>query len=126
MSTINGVYGDGTYESKSEAVLASLHEIGFNDQEIAGQVPISATDARAAILAFKAAEFDRIMIESEAPKVRLGTKRKRIAPPRSQASGTGTRHGSSSGKQRDNYRKAVSSQKEDDWINVIKSRMNLG
>lgn len=122
--TIDGMAQEGEYAAKSESILAFLKDMGFNEAEISGQAPISATDARAAILAYKAAEYDRLIKEGEAPKVRLGKKRKRIAPPRSQASGTGKRTPSGS-RARDNYRKAANSQKVDDWVNVIKKRMNL-
>lgn len=122
---VDSIGGEGEYEKKGESILAFLKETGFNDQEIGGQSAISATDARAAVLAYKASEYDRLMKEANAPRVRLGSKRKRNAPPRSQSSGTGTRRASGSNKSRDSYRKAVNTQRDDDWIKVIKSRMDL-
>lgn len=120
--TIDSLDGEGAYEKKSEQVLDSLKGMGFNDDEVSGRILLNATDSRCAILAFKASEYDRMMKEGEAPRARLGKKRKKLAPPGSQASSGGTRNASSK-RQRDSYRNAVKTQKTDDWINVIKSRV---
>jgi hypothetical protein len=115
--------GKGEYERKSPQVLETLKSMGFNDDEISGRSLLSATDARAAVLAYKASEYDRMMREAEAPKARLGKKRKRYTPPRTQQPGTGTRQQPARRQQRDNYRKAVKSQNDDAWVNVIAGRL---
>jgi len=115
--------GKGEYERKSPQVLETLKSMGFNDDEISGRSLLSATDARAAVLAYKASEYDRMMREAEAPKARLGKKRKRHAPPRTQQPGTGTRQQPARRQQRDNCHKAVKSQNDDAWVSEIAGRL---
>lgn len=118
-----GKDGRGEYVRKSEQVLASLKEMGFNEQEISGQAMINATDARAAVLAYKASEYDRMMREADTPRVVLGKKRKRPAPPRSQAPGSGTRRPPRKRQQRDSFRQASKTQRSDDWVTAIQNRL---
>jgi hypothetical protein len=117
--------GETEYGVKSQQVLDFLKSSGYNEQEISGQVQISASDARAAITAYKASEYDRMMKESDAPRVTLGKKRKKIAPPRSQRSGIGgTQKTSGRRQQRDSFRKASKEQTTESWISAIDKRLN--
>lgn len=116
--------GESEYSVKSAQVLDYLRSSGYNDQEISGQAQISASDARAAITAYKASEYDRMMRESDAPRVTLGKKRKRLAPPRSQNAGSGTRTTTSKRQQRDTFRKASKEQTTDSWVTAIENRLN--
>lgn len=117
--------GSGDYERKGESVLAFLHKSGFNDAEISGHQMLNSQDARLAILAFKAAEFERLKQETEAPRVSIGKKRKRNAPPRSQAPGSGTRTASNRSRVRDTAARAIKTQTSDDWISAIAQRVKL-
>lgn len=114
----------GEYGRKSGQVLDFLRKSGFNDAEISGHSLINATDARSAVLAYKASEYDRIMRESDAPRVTLGKKRKRLPPPRSQSPGQGTNQ-TTTRSTRDSYRKAVKDQTSDSWVTAIADRLKL-
>jgi hypothetical protein len=114
------------YSAKSPQVVEFLKASGYNENEISGQAQISTADARVAILAYKASEFDRMMRESDSPRVTLGKKRKRQAPPRSQKTGSGTRTGSSKRQQRDSFRKASKEQTTDSWVSAIEKRLGNG
>ena len=116
--------GETEYGVKSTQVLEYLKASGYNEAEINGQAQISTTDARAAITAYKASEYDRMMRESDAPRVTLGKKRKRIAPPRSQKPGSGTRRTSGGRQQRDTFRRASKEQTTESWITAIDNRLN--
>jgi len=116
--------GETEYGVKSTQVLEFLKASGYNEAEISGQQAISTNDARAAITAYKASEYDRMMRESDAPRVTLGKKRKKLAPPRSQKSGIGgTRRTSGKRQQRDSFRKASKEQTTDSWISAIEQRL---
>ena len=112
----------GEYQRKSSQVLDFLKKTGFNDAEISGHALINATDARAALLAYKASEYDRIMRESDAPRVSLGKKRKRLAPPRSQSSGMGTER-TAHRSPRESFRKAVKDQSTESWVKALEDRL---
>ena len=114
----------GEYQRKSSQVVDFLKKTGFNDAEISGHALINATDARAALLAYKASEYDRIKRESDKPRVSLGKKRKRLAPPRSQSSGMGTER-TSHRSPRDSFRKAVKDQTTDAWVTALQDRLKL-
>ena len=117
--------GETEYAMKSQQVVEFLAASGYNEAEIMGTQAVSATDARAAILAYKAAEYDRMIRESDSPRVTLGKKRKRLTPPRSQKAGTGTRRTTTSKRQqRDSFRKASKSQKSDDWVSALAQRLS--
>lgn len=115
--------GNGEYVNKSDKVLESLHNWGFNDQEISGQAMVSSSDARIAVMAYKAAEFDRMVAESDTPRVTLGKKRKKLTPPRSQKTGSGTRKTSGKRQQRDSFRKASKEQTTEGWISALEKRL---
>lgn len=120
----DGIKDDGKdeYERKSGQVLESLRKLGFNDDEISGRAAINATDARAAVLAYKASEYDRLIAEREAPRARIGKKRKRLSPPRSRPAGTGQGQ-QSNRRERDSYRRAVKTQRDEDWTAALSERL---
>ena len=112
------------YEAKSLQTLEFLKASGYNEAEINGQALVSTQDSRATIIAYKAAEYDRMMRESDAPRVTLGKKRKKIAPPRSQKSGTGgTTTTTSKRQRRDSFRKASKEQTTESWISALEKRL---
>jgi hypothetical protein len=116
---------DTEYGLKSAQVIEFLKASGYNESEISGQQAISTSDARAAITAYKASEYDRMMRESDTPRITLGKKRKRPAPPRSQRSGSGTsRTTPSSRQQRDSFRKASTEQTNDTWVDALQKRLS--
>jgi hypothetical protein len=130
---INGIgeklgnqYKEGDeYSAKSPQVIEFLKASGYNENEISGQAQISTADARVAILAYKASEFDRMIRESDSPRVTLGKKRKKLAPPRSQKTGSGTKKAPSSRQRRDSFRKASKDQTSDSWVSAIEKRLGF-
>lgn len=116
---IDAEFGEGAFDKYGPQVVKYLREEGFTDEEIASLV-----DARLTRMAYKAAILASGATEKTAPKVRLGRKRKQHEPPRASRSGQGKRKPSSKAK-RDTYRKAVKSQRQEDWLDAIEARLNL-
>lgn len=106
----------GNYEEDGQDVVSHLTETGFSEQEI-GQL----VDARMALIAWEAAQYRKLQNSQDAPKARIGQKRQKLSPPRPMATG-GKQPSSQKGK-RDTYRKAVKTQRTDDWIAAIESRL---
>ena len=102
----------GNYEEDGKEVVSHLSEAGFSEQEI-GQL----VDARLAVVAWEAAQYRKLLNSQEAPKARIGKKRQKLSPPRPMAQGG--KPVNSSKRQRDTYRKAVNSQRTDDWVAAI-------
>jgi len=120
-----GEDGVGEYQRKSEQVLATVRAAGFNDAELQGLSPLNALDARLAVMAYKASEYDRLKQETEAPRVSLGKKRKHFVPPRSQAPGSGKSKASSRKRVRDSAARATKTQRSEDWTTAIANRLKL-
>lgn len=120
-----GEDGKGELDRKGAQIVATLREMGFNDDQIAGRAMINTADAKLAVLAYKASEYDRITKETEAPRVFLGKKRKRPAPPRSQAPGSGKRTASTRKRAQENTARATKTQRSEDWITAIAGRIKL-
>lgn len=106
----------GSYEEDGKDVLTHLADIGFSDQEIN-----SLADARMTLIAWEAAQYRKLKNSQDAPKARIGAKRQKLSPPRAMAKG-GTQK-SSKKQQRNTYRRAVQTQKTDDWVSAIASRL---
>lgn len=112
--------GEEAYTKDANDVRKSLSETGFSEQEI-GQL----VDARMAVVAWKAAQYDKMKNGAETLKVSIGKKRKKLTPPKAVSAGQGKSKPSSKKRQRDTLRRAVQSQSNDDWITAIEHRLKL-
>ena len=110
----------GDYDKDGQDVIRHLSEAGFAEEEINSLV-----DSRLALIAWEAAQYRKMKDGVEAPKARIGQKRKSLTPPKAMPAGQGKPKTSQSKRQRDTYRKAVNSQREEDWLAHIESRLKI-
>ena len=119
-SVINELGGEDAYDKDGPDVIAHLAEAGFSQEEISTLV-----DSRLTVIAWEAAQYRKMKDSTEAPRVRLGQKRKNLTPPKAAPAGQGKPKISQSKRQRDTYRKAQTTQREDDWLSAIEQRLKF-
>lgn len=110
----------GDLEKDIGLMAEHLLDLGFSQQEI-----LSILDSRVQVMAWEAAQYRELKKSATAPGVRLGAKRKKIAAPRIAGAGTGKREPSNARQQRDTLRKAVKTQRDEDWVNAIAARLKI-
>lgn len=111
----------GDLQNEAGELVSHLRELGFKDEEIK-----SLADSRLVVAAWEASQFRKMKASADSPKPRLGAKRKKLAAPRvAKGGGKGKKEQSSKRRQRDTFRKAMSTQNEEDWVSAVASKLNL-
>ena len=118
-SFIDSRHGKGSFRNEAPGVIGYLNEMGLSQQDIQGII-----DPRLQAIAFDAYRYSILHSWQSNTRQSLEGKRKRLKPPKSQSAGMGGTATRQTG-QKKLYRKAMKTQKADDWVKALEGRFKM-